>query len=364
MAVAKVAFYDSKSYDKQSFNDVLAKSGRARDFEVHFFEPRLSLETVTFCDGFDAICAFVNDDLSAEVLARLDEQNINLVLLRCAGFDRVDLAAAKDLNISVVRVPAYSPYAVAEFAVALLMALNRKTHRAYNRVRDGNFTLPGLVGFDVYGKTVGVVGTGKIGQCFINIMLGFGCKVLAYDIYPSPVVQAMSEVSYVSLDELFEKSDIISLHAPATPQTTHMINKTSINRMKTGVVIVNTSRGKLIDTKALVDGLIAGRIGAAGLDVYEHEQEYFFRDVSDEEIQDEILARLQNMRNVIITSHQAFLTDEALEAIASTTLRNLKEYFIEKKSMEDLSNYVAAPPPPAAVVRALSRRQSMEAKEA
>lgn len=360
MAPIKIAFYDAKGYDKRSFDEELSKRGEGDQWEFLWLEPRLSVQTATFAKGCDAVCCFVNDDLGADVLAELDALEIKLILMRCAGFDRVDLNACKELGISVARVPAYSPYAVAEFALALLMTLNRKTHRGYNRVRDANFTLSGLVGFDVHGKTVGVIGTGKIGQCFIDIMIGMGCNILCYDLYPNDAVKAKPRCKYVDLEELYREADIISIHAPLTKETTHLINHKAINLMKPGVVIINTSRGGLIDTKALVDGLITGRIGGAGLDVYEYEQKYFFRDVSEEELNDELLARLINMRNVVLSSHQAFLTKEALSAIASTTLLNLREFFIERKQLDRMTNAVQPPPAAAGLQRALTRRKSLE----
>lgn len=360
MAPIKVAFYDAKGYDKKSFEAEMVRLGFQDQFEMMYLEPRLSVKTAMFAQNCDAVCCFVNDDLSADVIAELDALEIKLILMRCAGFDRVDLTATRELGISVARVPAYSPHAVAEFALALLMTLNRKTHRGYNRVRDANFTLSGLVGFDVYGKTVGVLGTGKIGQCFIDIVVGMGCKVLAYDLFPCDYVRNKPNCQYVELDDLFRGSDIISVHAPLTKDTHHMINHRSINLMKPGVVIINTSRGGLVDTKALVDGLITGRIGGAGLDVYENEEAYFFRDVSEEELHDEILARLTNMRNVVLSSHQAFLTKEALAAIASTTLKNLEEFFVQRKQGDKMTNACLPPPTTQGLQRALTRRKSLE----
>lgn len=273
--IIKVAVYDSKRYDQRSFTSMLQSLGLESQYQLVFLEPRLELGTVEFCRGCDAICTFVNDDLNADVVVALDDMGIQLILMRCAGFDRVDLKACHELNMSVVRVPAYSPYAVAEFATALLLTVVRKTHRAFNRVRDGNFCLTGLVGFDLHGKTVGVVGTGKIGQCFINIMIGFGCRVLGYDPYPNDefAKQKKAHFHYVTLPELYKQSDIISLHLPLTKETTHLINRDALNQMKPGVIILNTARGPLIDGKALVEHLISGRVGGAGLDVYENESQ-------------------------------------------------------------------------------------------
>lgn len=357
----KCAFFDAKSYDRISFKQAIEKMNLGIKIDIQFIEPRLTTQTVQYAQGCDAVIGFVNDDFGADVIASLDAMGIGLITMRCAGFDRVDLHMCQELGISVTRVPAYSPYAVAEFAVSLLMTLNRKTHKAYNRVRDSNFTLSGLVGMDIHGKTVGVLGTGKIGQCFIDIMIGFGCKILCYDVFVNETYAAKKEVTYTTLDDIFANSDIISMHLPLLADTKHIINRTNINKMKTGVILVNTSRGGLVDTKALIEGLMVGRIGGAGLDVYENEAAYFYRDCSDEDIEDELLARLQNMRNVIIASHQAFLTQEALDAISSTTLKNLNEYFSEDKKMEKMTNYIPAPPKPA-LVRALSRRAS-EASE-
>lgn len=358
----KVALYDSKRYDQRSFTSALSQLALETQYQLVFLEPRLDINTVEFCRGCDAVCTFVNDDLSAEVLVALDDMGIQLVLMRCAGFDRVDLKASEKLGISVTRVPAYSPYAVAEFATALLLTVVRKTHRAFNRVRDGNFSLAGLVGFDLHKKTVGVIGTGKIGQCFINIMLGFGCHVLGYDPYPNTEFakkKGSANFRYVTLSELYAESDIISLHVPLTKETTHLINRQALNEMKQGVILLNTARGPLVDAKALVENLISGRVGGAGLDVYENESQYFFRDVSDEAIEDDVLARLQNMQNVIFTSHQAFLTNEALQAIAVTTFSSLKEFFVERKRLKDLTYYIEPPAEPAALVRALTRKASI-----
>jgi len=328
----KVAFFDSKPYTEISF-----RNRNKDDYILHFFEPRLNIETVSLAAGFQVICAFVNDRLDSEVIENLAELGIELIALRCAGYNNVDLKTAHKRGISVARVPAYSPYAVAEHAVALIMALNRKTHKAYNRVREGNFSLNGLVGFDLHGRTAGVVGVGKIGKCLVDILVGFGMEVLGYDLFQDEEFARRTGLKYVELDELFKRVDVISLHAPLIPETHHIINAEAIAKMKPGVVIINTSRGALIDTAALVDALKSGKIGAAGLDVYEEEEEYFFEDLSSQIITDDLLARLMTFNNVLITSHQAFLTHEALDNIADTTFSNIREYQ-QGKRLGELTN--------------------------
>lgn len=313
----KIAFFDTKEYDKDSFN----KYAEERNIEVKYFEPRLNIDTVSLTKGFDAVCAFVNDDLNKEVIDRLYENGVRAIFLRCAGFNNVDVKACFG-KIHVYRVPAYSPYAVAEHAMALYMTNNRRIHKAYNRTREYNFSLNGLTGNDMHGKTVGVIGTGRIGKCFINICKGFGMNVLCYDAYPSD-----DSLNYTSLDEIFEKSDIISLHCPLTEETKHLINKDSIAKMKKGVSIINTSRGGLIDAKALLKGITDRKIGSACLDVYEEEADLFYEDKSGHIMNDDTLLRLISMPNVIITSHQAFLTHEALENIADTTTQNILSFF-------------------------------------
>lgn len=317
----KVAVFSTKPYDQEFFESANVDYNH----ELIFFEARLTRNTVALADGFPAICAFVHDDVDAAVLLRLSRQGTKLVALRSAGFNNVDLLAADELDITVVRVPAYSPYAVAEHAVGLILALNRKIHRAYSRVREGNFSLDGLLGFDLYDKTVGVIGTGKIGRIFLGIMKGFGCQLVAYDPYPNPEAEAMG-VQYVELDELFERSDIISLHSPLTPETFHLINSKAVGRMKPGVMLINTSRGKLIDTSAVIEGIKNGQIGFLGLDVYEEEDDLFFEDKSESVIQDDVFSRLLTMPNVIVTGHQAFFTENALRNIAQTTLANIHEF--------------------------------------
>ena len=315
----KIAFFSSKIYDKIYFN-------RYNTYhELKYFENPLNAESVDLTNGYDGVCVFVNDQLNAEVIAQLAARNIKIIALRCAGFNNVDLQAAQKHGIAVVRVPAYSPHAVAEHAVALIMTLNRKTHKAYNRVREGNFSLERLTGFDLYGKTVGVVGTGKIGEAFAFIMKGFGCKVLAYDIHPNPVLVGAG-IQFVELDELFAQSDIISLHCPLTPQTNRLINSKSLEKMKPNTMLINTSRGGLIDTKAVINALKNGKLGYLGIDVYEQEADLFFNDFSESIIQDDMLMRLMSFPNVLITAHQGFFTEEALTQIAQVTLQNLADF--------------------------------------
>ena len=309
--------FSTKPYDQASF-DRVAEHGH----ELFYHSVGLSLATVPLAAGFPAVCIFVNDRADRHVLQALAAGGTRVVALRCAGFNHVDLQAAAACGITVVRVSAYSPHAVAEHAVGLLLTLNRHLHRAYNRVREGNFSLEGLQGFDLYGKTVGVIGTGKIGTVFCRIMAGFGCTVLAYDVTPAPAVLALGG-RYLPLAEVLAASDIISLHAPLLPETRHMIDGQAIGRMKPGVMLINTSRGALIDTLAVIEGLKNGTIGALGLDVYEEEAGLFFEDLSSTVICDDVFSRLLTFPNVVITGHQAFLTNEALAAIASTTLQNL-----------------------------------------
>ena len=317
----KVAIFDSKAYIKQIFDE--QNNNR---FSFRYFKPRLNLDTTSLATGFKIICVFVNDNIDARVVEELNRIGIEMIALRSAGYNNVDIEACKKYGISVTYVPAYSPHAVAEHTVALMMACNRRIHKANNRIREGNFSLDGLVGFDMYGKTVGIIGTGKIGKCAVDILLGFGCKILAYDKYPDSAIAKKKGVQYVDLNKLFRNSDIISLHVPLTPETHYMINRESIKKMKTGVMLINTSRGGLVDTKALIEGLKNGHIGSAGLDVYEEESEYFFEDYSHTVISDDILARLTTFNNVMVTSHMGFLTNEALTNIAKTTIKNISEY--------------------------------------
>lgn len=314
----KIAFFDAKSYDKPGFERYAANT----DLQIKYFDTHLNEDTVSLAAGYDAVCVFVNDIVNETVVNKLHEMGVKAIALRCAGFNNVDTKACFG-KIHVFRVPAYSPYAVAEHAMALLLTVNRHTHKAHNRTREFNFSLQGLTGFDLYGKTVGIIGTGKIGKVFANICRGFGMNILAYDPYPD----ANSGLTYVELPELFAKSDIISLHCPLTEDTKHIINRDSIALMKKGVVIVNTSRGGLIETDDLIDGLKNETIGAACLDVYEEEGDLFYEDFSGHIVQDDTLVRLMSMPNVIITSHQAFLTKEALDNIASTTIDNLQTFF-------------------------------------
>lgn len=313
----KIAFFDSKPYDKPSFE----KFAKEKDIKIKFFETKLNEDTVELAHGYDGVCVFVNDTVNAAVIDSLCEMGIKFIALRCAGFNNVDIKHAFG-KIHVLRVPAYSPYAVAEHAMALLLTSIRRIHKAYIRSKDFNFSLSGLTGFDLHGKTVGVIGTGKIGKVFAQICLGFGMKVLAFDKFPSAEVEKMG-VKYVSIDEIFENSDIISLHCPLTDDTYHIINEKSIEKCKRGVVILNTSRGALVDAEALLNGIKSRKVGAACLDVYEEESDLFFEDNSGHIMEDDTLARLITMPNVLVTSHQAFLTEEALENIAETTVQNI-----------------------------------------
>ncbi len=330
----KVAFFDAKPYMDDAFRE-----GNRFDYGLTFFEPRLSIDTVSLAAGFKAVCVFVNDKVDAQVVDELAALGVEMIALRCAGFNNVDLEACVERGISVARVPAYSPYAVAEHAVGLMLTLNRKIHRAHNRVREANFSLNGLVGFDLHGKTVGVVGAGKIGRCVVEIMAGFGCQVLISDAYQDAAFAERVGARYVDLDELLAASDVVTLHAPLTPETFHLIDAGAIAKMKPGVMLVNTSRGALVDTVALVAGLKSGQIGYAGLDVYEEESAYFFEDHSDHVMTDDVLARLTTFNNVIVTSHQAFLTRDALANIAATTLDNIREFELGKRGAE-LTNAV------------------------
>ena len=314
----KTAFYDTKEYDKPSFE----KFGQMHDVQFRFLETKLNEDTVELANGCDAVCVFVNDNVNAKVIDRLYEMGVRLIALRSAGYNNVDVHSAFG-KIHVVHVTAYSPYAVAEHAMALLLTSVRRIHKAYNRTRDFNFSLSGLTGFDLHGKTVGVIGTGRIGRIFIDICRGFGMKVIAYDYFPA----TNSDIEYVSLDELFRRSDIISLHCPLTDETRHMVSPEAIEKMKKGVIILNTSRGALIDAEALLEGIKARKVGAACLDVYEEEADIFFEDRSGHILNDDLLSRLFSMPNVIVTSHQAFLTEVALNNIAETTVNNIRSYF-------------------------------------
>lgn len=315
----KIAFFSTKTYDREFFDQY------KNTHEIIYFEAPLDEHTVNLARGCEAICAFVNDKLDAAVMQALAQHGIKLVALRCAGFNNVDLQAAKSNKISIVRVPAYSPHAVAEHAVALILTLNRKTHKAYNRVREGNFSLERLTGFDLYGKTVGVIGTGRIGQAFCNIMKGFGCSVIAFDLIANKQMEE-NGVVYLPLADILQQADIISLHCPLNEQTRHVINEQTIGMMKPGVMLINTSRGALINTAHVVKALKNGRIGYLGLDVYEQEETLFFNDLSENIIQDDLILRLLSFPNVLITSHQGFFTNEALIQIAQTTVANISDF--------------------------------------
>jgi len=330
----KIAFFGAKPYDISSFDQV----NKDFNYDIKYYKGHLNKNNLVLTQGTDAVCIFVNDTADAEIIDGLAKNGVKLLALRCAGYNNVDLAAAKG-KMKIVRVPAYSPYAVAEHAVALMLSLNRKIHRAYWRTRDGNFSLHGLMGFDMHGKTAGIIGTGKIAKILIKILKGFGMNIVAYDLYPDYAFAEEQGITYTTLDELYKQSDIISLHCPLTDKTKYLINDISICKMKDNVMIINTGRGLLIHTNALIEGLKNKKIAAAGLDVYEEEGDYFYEDKSDKIIDDDVLARLLSFNNVIVTSHQAFFTKEALHNIAETTLLNIKA-FMENQS---LANEVVLP---------------------
>ncbi len=321
----RVAFFSTKPYDRHFFESA------NHQHELVFFEPRLTPETAPLASGFRAICAFVNDQLNEQVLNLLSDYGVELIALRAAGFNNVHLPTAKKRNLTIMRVPAYSPYAVAEHTVAMILALNRKIYRAHDRVREGNFALDGLLGFDLHGSTVGVIGTGKIGTIVAAILKGFGCRILAYDIMQNPECVALG-VEYVELAELFAQSDIVTLHSPLTPQTYHLINESALGQMKTGVMLINTSRGALVDTQATIEALKDGKVGYLGIDVYEEEEEIFFEDLSNRVITDDVFARLLTFPNVLVTGHQGFFTRNALQNIADTTLQNITDFEQGKQS--------------------------------
>ncbi|MCU0958744.1 MAG: 2-hydroxyacid dehydrogenase [Pirellulaceae bacterium] len=325
----RVTVFDTKARDVE-FLDA-ANAGRC---VFHYVRAALSRDTAHAATNSKVVCVFVNDECSADVLEQLAALGVELIALRCAGFNHVDMDACRRLNLDVVRVPAYSPYAVAEFTVALMMTLNRRLHHAYQRNRSGNFVLDGLMGFDMHGKIAGVIGTGQIGRCTIDILRGFGCRILAVDKYPDKQLLACPDVQYVDQDVLLRESDIVTLHVPLFPETYHLINQGAIERMKPGVMLINTSRGGLVDTRALIAGLKSGKIGSAGLDVYEEEAGIFFHDMSDKVLTDDVLARLMTFNNVVVTSHQAFLTREAMANIADTTLANIAEYVAGRRGAE------------------------------
>ena len=319
----RVAVFGTKSYDREFLQAANDRQGSLH--ELTFLEPRLTTTTVRLAESFPAVCVFVNDSVDRSVLQKLAAGGTRLLALRCAGFNQVDLAAARELGITVVRVPAYSPYSVAEHAVGMMLALNRKLHRAHARTREGNFSLDGLLGFDMHGRTAAIVGTGKIGEVAAKILYGFGCSLLAYDVQPNPECEKLG-VKYLPLEEVLAQGDIITLHCPLTPQTKHLIDAAAVDRMKPGVMVINTSRGALIDTRAAIAGLKSGKIGYLGLDVYEEEAELFFEDQSQRAIADDIFARLITFPNVLITGHQAFFTREALSRIAETTIANIQDF--------------------------------------
>lgn len=322
----KITFFSTKPYDKEFFDKV----NKDFNFELEYFETHLGPHILNVIEHSDAVCAFVNDTLNAEVLESLSKKGVKYIALRCAGFNNVNLEAAKRLGIRVSRVPAYSPEAVAEHAMAMILTLNRKTHKAYNRVREQNFSLNGLMGFNLYQKTIGVIGTGNIGTAFAKIAKGFGAKILAYDIAENQELKDLG-IKYVSMDELLSESDIISLHCPLMDATHHLINKESISKMKENVMLINTSRGGLIDTKAVIDGLKSKHIGYLGIDVYEQEEKLFFRDLSHTIIEDDTIQRLMSFPNVLVTAHQAFFTEEALHQIATSTLTSLSNFEANKE---------------------------------
>ena len=323
----KIAVFSSRNYDNVHLT--LANQNLKGNLDITFIESALKEETIRLAEGYDAVCVFVNDDLNAKVLTSLKEYNINLLALRCAGYNNVDLKKAAELNIQVVRVPAYSPYAVAEHAVCLLLALNRKLKKSIDRVREGNFELEGLLGFDINGKTVGVIGTGRIGYVFAKIMTGFGAKVICCDPFVNTDIINLG-LKYTSMDDILARSDIISIHSNLTEENFHLIDEAAINKMKPGVILLNVSRGGLVDTQAVINGLKSGRIGGLGIDVVEHEELVFFRDNSDEVIKDDCISRLISFNNVLFTGHQAFFTVEAIQNICNTTVENINTVFSGK----------------------------------
>ncbi len=328
--MAKIAFFSTQTYDRRFFED----SADKHQFE--FFETRLKKNTVKLANGFDGVCVFVNDRVNREVLKALSEMGVKLVALRCAGFNNVDLKAAEEFGVRIMRVPAYSPEAVAEHAIALIMTMARKTHKAYNRVREGNFSLERLTGFNIHGRTIGVVGTGKIGQAFIRIARGFGARVIAYDKYPSKEMEKLG-VEYLDFDDVLSNSDILSLHCPLTPDTEHIINKKSLKKMRKGAMLVNTSRGKLVDTAAVIESLKDDHLGSLAIDVYEEEDKLFFRDLSELIIRDDQIARLMLFPNVLVTAHQGFFTHESLQEITRTTIRNVDDFENGRPSDNEVS---------------------------
>jgi D-lactate dehydrogenase len=314
----KIAFFSAKPYDKEFFNN----ENKSFGFDIEYFDTHLGPHIINAIDRADVVCAFVNDKLDSHVIDALANKGIKLIALRCAGYNNVDLEAAKKNGLRVCRVPSYSPEAVAEHAVAMLLTLNRKTHKAYNRVREQNFSLNGLLGFDLHGKTIGVIGTGNIGKAFCKIMIGFGCRVMAFDVIVNRELEAIG-VAFTSVNDIFKQADIISLHCPLNDSTHHLINQAALTQMKKGVMLINTSRGGLIDTKAVINALKSHQIGYLGIDVYEQEDKLFFRDLSANIIEDDTIQRLMSFPNVLVTAHQAFFTEQALKQIASVTLKNV-----------------------------------------
>ncbi|NJM16565.1 MAG: 2-hydroxyacid dehydrogenase [Bacteroidales bacterium] len=333
MDTPSIAFFDAKNYDKESFNEINKQFG----FNIKYFKYHLTEDNAILAKGFDVVVVFVNDIITSNTINKLFDFGIRLIALRCSGFNNVDLEAAKN-KIDIVRVPAYSPHAIAEHTVALMLTLNRKIHRAYFRTRDANFALHGLLGFACIKKTAGIIGTGRIGKALASILLGFKMRVLAYDPFPDREFEKLTGICYTAADEIFEQSDVISLNCPLTPETEYIVNKANIAKMKAGVMIINTGRGKLINTRDLIWGLKSARIGSAGLDVYEEESNYFFEDMSDQVLNDDVLARLLTFNNVIITSHQGFFTKEALSNIAETTLENIKDFFGDRSMPNRVGN--------------------------
>lgn len=327
----KLAVFDAKPYDEAMFEKLNSDYG----FEIEYFKEHMDRNNVILASGFDAVCIFVNAVVDATVIDKLCSYGVKLIALRCAGFNNVDIAAAAG-RIKIVRVPEYSPHAIAEHTLALMLCLNRRVHRAFLRTRDGNFSLNGFLGFDMNGKTVGVVGTGRIGRTVIGVLKGLGMNVLAYDVYPNEAAAKELGFQYTSLDEIYAKSDVITLHCPLTKETEYLICDESISKMKDGVMIINTGRGKLINTKHLIEGLVSHKVGFAGLDVYEEEGAYFYEDYSDRVMQDDVLARLLSFNNVILTSHQAFFTQEAMSNIVSTTLDNIKSFFAREELVNEV----------------------------
>lgn len=327
----KIAFFSTKSYDREYFD----KFNEEHGFKINYYFDKIKEDDINLTVGMDAVCVFVNDKLDRHIISLLAKNGVKVILLRCAGFNNVDIESATEFGIKVYRVPAYSPHSVAEHAVALILALNRKTHKAFNRIREGNFSLERLNGFDLFKKTVGVIGTGKIGAAFCSIMNGFGCSILAYDKYENEELKK-NGIHYTSFKELITSSDIISLHCPLVPETKHIINAKAFSKMKKGVMLINTSRGMLIDTKSAIKALKSKKLGYLGIDVYEQEENLFFQDLSEHIIQDDIIARLTTFPNVLITAHQAFFTNEALSEIARTTLQNLALFMKEEPTTNEV----------------------------